>query len=242
MEWVISKVKSVTTDCGTELGLVLAPNILLQFFGWLRGAPLSDMLRSADKSSRLFRRALRIPGWSHQYATIMKRVVFTCMRWPEIVADLLATCRFFRQDSVRKAIRRAHPNHPTIDIEKMFISFRASLAKWRFETLYVVLYDVNRIRPWCTSTAMRPQLFGSCKDKELMKDVMSACGKAWLWPWVAAALKHVISELEGQRRWGLICDCCMDLRAAGQRHIQCPEAGRSCHKTGHAYKQITCNI
>ena len=75
--WIIGMISSLTTDHGTEIGLVDVPDILRPWLRRLGGTPMDDLAGAIDFSTRLFKYAMRIPGRSHMWANIMK---YACNR------------------------------------------------------------------------------------------------------------------------------------------------------------------
>ena len=54
IRWVCYRIKSFTTDQGTEILTALTPDILHCFFCWLQGRALDSMARSVPSTTRLF--------------------------------------------------------------------------------------------------------------------------------------------------------------------------------------------
>ena len=124
---------------------------------WVRGRDFYTLHATVDPASRLFKCSLRIGGWSHTFAGIMKStVVACCSEWPRILTLLRSLCRFFRQEPYRRHIVRKHPEDERV--KKEMKSYTASLAKWRFETFFVVLTALHNIMYTCLEV-MPPTLF-----------------------------------------------------------------------------------
>ena len=92
--WIISLVRSVAADLGTELGFIGRPDVLNAFLVQVAGGDLRTAIASIDPQSRLFRRALRIGGWSHMWGNLMKMACFQIPNWPKVVALIRSCCRF----------------------------------------------------------------------------------------------------------------------------------------------------
>ena len=71
LSFVLGSIRSITTDMGGEIKLLDVPNILPAFLQFIRGVALADLVSSVDLTSRLFKRALRISGWSHMFGNLM---------------------------------------------------------------------------------------------------------------------------------------------------------------------------
>ena len=107
---------------------------------------------------------------------------------------------------------------------KIFASFTASLARWRFETIWEVCTQLLERRDFCEQH-FRGDIFGSTKDPELIRNVTESCKWPDLWVWLAAVNKYVVSPLEYIRRWGMKCNCCTDERATNSSsRFHCPRA------------------
>jgi hypothetical protein len=65
MDFWVNKIRSLTTDMGTEIRSLDSRNIMAAFLARLNGSPMDQLSSLVGSTSRLFRRALRIPGWSH---------------------------------------------------------------------------------------------------------------------------------------------------------------------------------
>ena len=69
----------------------------------------------------------------------MKSAMLRCRQWPRVVLSLRALCKFLRVEPYRKHLQRVVASIDSVDADKLSKSFGASLAKWRFETLFNVL-------------------------------------------------------------------------------------------------------
>ena len=112
MSYFFSRVRSITTDNGVEMHTIEMPDILMAFMHWLAGVPLQDCAQYIDYSTRLFRNALRVTGWSHGLGNIMRDVAGKCSRWPKVLDDIRALCTFFRNESWRLHLQWALHGKP----------------------------------------------------------------------------------------------------------------------------------
>ena len=103
------------------------------------------------------------------------------------------TLPIFRNESYRKHIRRTHSDDPSV--QSMFKTFKGTLAKWRFETLWTVLSSLTNLRPFCEHRFSTVS-FDKVKDKEHIGKVIIACNKKDLWIFIENVLKLVIQFLE----------------------------------------------
>ena len=65
LEWVLSKVTSITTDMGTELGLTDWSDLMRAFLRYRQGVAIAELIGTVDPPSRMFARAITIAGWCH---------------------------------------------------------------------------------------------------------------------------------------------------------------------------------
>jgi hypothetical protein len=170
---VLSMIKSITTDMGTELGFVDVPDFVDAFLQRLRGRPM-DALK-VDSATRLFPNALRMAGWSHMFGNLMKHAALSLAEWPRILTGLRALCRFFRVRAWRSTIIRKGAAYID-DIAKTLKNFTAKLLKWRYETLYDVFYQLYFLRNVCALLVNHLfEWFPNFQDGTLIKDVHAAC-------------------------------------------------------------------
>ena len=71
LQWFCDKIASITSDMGTEIGLLDCPNLIPIFLLFISGTKLADLVPQVDLSSRLFKNAIRISGWSHLLGNLM---------------------------------------------------------------------------------------------------------------------------------------------------------------------------
>lgn len=96
MEFHMSKVVSVTTDMGVEIGLASAPNLLPVVWAWLAGKPLENYFHTVDPTSRLFPNIIRVAGVSHVLGNIMENAARSIGKWPVWVRSIRALVGWFR--------------------------------------------------------------------------------------------------------------------------------------------------
>ena len=65
MEWLLSKIKSITTDMGTDVRILDCPNMTQAFLRRRQGLPMALLECTVNKDSRLLVYAIRLPDWSH---------------------------------------------------------------------------------------------------------------------------------------------------------------------------------
>ena len=230
LQWFCSKVRSFTTDFGVEMHILEMPEITNAFVEWAGGKALLDVRHLVQPRLRQFGRALRVAGWSHAQGNIMKAVAFAAPDWPEIVEQLRALCKFFRNRSHRLHLAR-RLDGVVGDIQKRLRFFTASFAKWRYETVDDVLKQLLALRDICEDHFDGPLFFGTAQDQEEISAVHRACKNKRLWRWMAGASKYLFSPIEKVRRWGMVCDCPehVALRKAGKRKtFRCLRIGFEC--------------
>ena len=218
LQWLLSKVTSITTDQGTEFAMTDVPDFLHCFLRRLSGVAMDNFVGTVDLKSRLFPNAVKVIGWSHLFGNQM---YFSCKqvdRWPLILECIRKLCHFFRNETWRKTIvDKAKRDYPAV--KGLLKSFRAKLAKWRYETSFVCFDELLPLRFLCETYLRNPEnIFGAgFQDKGLLQEIKTACNFGDLWAFIAVFHKFVLTKLEHARRWGLVCLCCHELRAAGAK-------------------------
>ena len=107
--FLLGKVRSVTTDMGTEIGFIDCPNFVDAFLRRLQGEPLASL--QVDKESRLLPNAVRMSGWSHMFGNLMKFCTRCITCWPNCLPLVRALCKFFSQTIVATGDHRAQQKH-----------------------------------------------------------------------------------------------------------------------------------
>ena len=171
MCWLLSLVRTITTDMGGESRTLDTPDLLLAFLQWLNGKPLPDcrILIKADR--RLFQRALRISGWGHAWGNLLKHLVTKDVLWHRHLHKSEKLCTFWRNKTWRRNVQKRLP--PDVDRTRLN-SFTASLADWRYETADVVMVALNKIRDICTHHVRR-EMFANPQDGVLVGGAIDAC-------------------------------------------------------------------
>ena len=96
LSWVLTSIRSTTTDMGSELGLLCTPNLLPQFLRYLCGATIFELKHTVEPYSRLMPRALRLPGWGHLHGRFTYLACNKFPKWPEYLKYMRQLCAFFR--------------------------------------------------------------------------------------------------------------------------------------------------
>jgi hypothetical protein len=212
LEWVLTMIRSITTDMGTELGLTDCPSILAAFMLWLGGAPVLTLKAAIDNSTRMFRRALKIPGWSHLFGNAMSYASKCIDIWPKLLDAIRALCRFFRNGSWRDDIIKQLAV-VYAEAGRMLKNFSARIAKWRYETIFQAMKQLLGLRELCQRHLRNLNgMFPTFADREFLQQAAAAINWDDLWVFMACMFRSVMDHLEHARRWGLVCPCCSELR------------------------------
>ena len=94
MKWFVGKIKTITTDMGTEIRILDTPDIIYAYLQRLKGIPMESLVGAVDATSRLFCNAVRIPGWSHTFGNLMEAACKYVDRWPELLDSMCTLARF----------------------------------------------------------------------------------------------------------------------------------------------------
>ena len=237
LNWICGKIKSITTDNGIELKMLDCPNILAAYLRRLAGVPASALVDTIDKASRLFSRALRLGDWSHMFANLVKSATKAIPHWPKLLQMMRSLLSFFRNGSWRKHLARYIG---TDTARKKLKSFTASLAKWRYETLFDVLDALLNVGNIAQNYLVRIDVvFPNFKDRSLLADVREAAAASDLWYFMRLFLDVVVGPLERSRRWGLACPCHEQDRLE-KKSYTCNRNGRRLHQARN-FVELTVN-
>ena len=202
--------------------LLEIPDIVDAFVAWVAGTPLDRLRPLVHQDHRLFRRALRMAGWSHALGGIMKGVATRMADWPKYLAHMRSLCKFSRNKSNRNHIVRRLREPP--NLEQLLSGFTASFAKWRYETVPEVLRQLVALRELCERFLSR-ELFAHAQDQEEIRAVMEAGSDEAFWRWAAVCRSEIFLRLEMMRRWGMVCVCPGHVeerqRTHGRKLIKC---------------------
>ena len=136
----------------------------------------------------------------------MIKAVLTCTRaYPAMLAKLRSLCKFFRMEAYRRHLQKQFANNPAVRVAKLQ-HFTATLAKWRFETMYVVMKQLLALSDFCQHH-FKASIMGKVKDASLLNEVSAACADTGLWQWMTIVFRLLVAPLERIRRWGLTCPC-----------------------------------
>lgn len=233
VQWFCYNVRSFTTDFGVEMHLLDLPDFIEAMVAWAGGRPLDRVGPLIKPDSRMFRRALRLAGWSHTMGGVMKGTAEGMPQWPTSLTHMRVVCKTYKNATYRRHIRRKLDLSPEED--RSMISFTAGFAKWRYETVFEVLRQLNGVR--AVSAKVQPVLFPRAQDREEMGSFFVACRDAAFWRWASASFRHIFRELEYLRRWGMVCDCpehrAERKRTDGKKFIKCP---RTHYSTTYLYQ------
>jgi len=234
--YIFSKVKSCTTDGGTEVNLVVTPNFLKAFYRWLGGAPLQDLKDVVERNLRLMPESIRIIGMGHTTGGMMKSVCAILGDWNERLDGIRCMVKFYRNATYRQHLARCLAGK--VDLAPL-AHFDASFLKWRYETLAHATQSLRPLR--AISNLLRREFFNDPQDKEEIKKVIAAGTNAKLWRFIECAGTQVLERIDGLRRWSLVCPCepCRKLRHEKKRHIACDRNSRRLHQVWkHVKKEI----
>ena len=207
LEYWLGKVASITTDMGRELGIAGVENVLPAFLKVISGRPTEALSDLVITGSRLFKRALRIPDWSHLFANVMHYATKSITRWPKIEAALRALCLFFRNKTYRMDLVK-HLTGRVAHIGKRLKHFTARMLKWRYEPYHQVFFQLNKLRDICeTYLVYIKDILRNSQEGELLSRVAEACSWNELWVFISAYLNAILDPLEMARHWGLVCAC-----------------------------------
>ena len=229
MSYFYSKVRCITTDGGTEKSTIELPDVLRAFLKWVSGTPLLECRGLVIHDRRLMFHCLRVSGWCHAWGNTMKAMAGMCPCWPRVLSQMRTLVAFWRNQSYRAWVKRALRGTPEVD-GTIFDHFRATFAKWRYETIalgmrvLLIYREVHEVH-------LQPWMFQQAQDKNFINEVMAASKDKNLWVFLASTDRHCMWDCELSRRWGLTCLCDDHVRRRhdGEKHIECFWNSRKLH-------------
>ena len=139
MRAYLSRVRSITTDFGTERKIVDIRDILAGFFVWI-GAPLP---KNYITLSHLFPHALLNPGLRHCWDRLIKKCLNSLPFFASFLDGLKAVVSFIRErkpDLVR-ALRKAGHDDLAAYLDEQSL---APFAKWRWGTIFETCFELDK--------------------------------------------------------------------------------------------------
>ena len=202
MRFWLDSVESLNTDFGTESGLADVPDLLPLFFHWL----LNDAgpLPLIVQGSFLFPDAMGVAGWNHLWSNLVKAAFNTVPGWPEKLRKLRSLCSFLRIKGYSEVIARVMRNLNMFDVAKHVEVFYAGFFKIRWETMALVLFQLNRIFP--IRFHMTKEVFGDVQERSMLKEFLVLCKDDGLWYFIMAS-EPFARYCDHGRKWGLACPC-----------------------------------
>ena len=172
---------------------------------------------------------------------IMKEVAEEYSQWPHYLEFLRALTKFFRNNSYRQHITECLRHVPGVEVSMK--SFRATFAKWRYETVVNTLFELDKRRELC-QTHLNKAMFTFAQDQTLISTVFEACGDAEFWRWMSVSHKHAFRKLEILRKWGMVCPC-DDCNAERKRlnyrkHLECKRISHYCTRFAPLPHELHC--
>jgi hypothetical protein len=205
-----SKVVNFPTDFGAESQVALARNVMPAFMG----RPIG----SADVG-RMFPRAMRTIGWSHNWDNCAKFLATNVIPWyPEWVVTFKLVVRFCRiktyTDVIKQSLRDKHLAGMTTWMTRVPPNF----AKWRWGTL---VRSAIRLMAWklCLCIGFDESLFDTSGEIVAAAKLVTTEGNELFW----ARTQYIVcvcSPPEFARSWGVGCSCHEEARLAG-RIVDC---------------------
>jgi len=225
MNYFMSRVTSLTTDHGVEIHTLELPNILKAFLAWCAGTALADTRGLVIHAERLLYAAIRISGWSHAWANLMKYIAEKSPRWPKVLEQIRSLCSFYRNKTWRQFIKKimAPTGFDTTELD----TFSATTAKWRYETIPNCQKELLRLEQ--PSRSLNMALFSKAQDKAELRAACEAGTDNAFWNYTNCSYNLVFLSCEDMRHWGMICSCPEHVRMRREdrvKHINCMQNSR----------------
>ena len=208
---------TVTTDLGVEADAVEVPDALQHY--------VTEGSAEIDLRSHMFPNALRVPDWSHIWDWLLQSVTEHLPFFREIDGQVKAIARVLTHKGHTDALVAALSGLPAEEAKAHSSALRgytATFAKWRWGTLHRVVGQLRKAMGSLRVAWGRKQL--QLKEGEATKKIQSALSSEEF-DTRLDILFLFTSFTEGERRWGLGCNCHEpQVREAAQRSstFTCP--------------------
>ena len=178
LQVILDSVISFTTDQGTESSMLDVPDILPAFMQWIAGAAISTLGPHINFDRKLFRRALRIPGFGHVCAGL----VHFCCKWspnyPRYLGHMRALVSMMRNQTHREHLARVYKHKPYAKLLEQ--TWTSHFLKWRYAALHDVAEDLLVLRE-SFEHDLSEHVFNDFQDRELFQACMSAKDDTQFW-------------------------------------------------------------
>jgi len=222
MTYFLHHVRCICTDNGTEMKILETPDILHAFLSWVSGQELLSCAHLVRSDRRLFLNALRISGWGHAMGNLIKTVLNRFHRWPSYLEKVRLLVGFFNNKTYCHHIKRVCASRGVV-LGDIMDHFSVNIAKWRYETVFVVFEALLKLRVLC-ETHLKCEMFQNVQDRETVHGAITAGQDGELWRFILSSFVYNVGPVEHLRRWGLICNCEEHLKMRHEEnvhHISC---------------------
>lgn len=216
-----SKVRSITTDMGTERMIVDSADLLGVLFNMV--APKHDLKRE-PKEEMMWPQAFHVPGWKHAWDLLLQRGLSTLKWFPMWLSRFKAVIAFFRVEGHRSTmathLRRNGMGGLAEMVERVSLP---SFAQWRWTTLHDCL---RALLPCLASLSQQldPKHFAKSKDGVAFASVVAAFASGE-WHRQTAWVNHFCGTISTMMAWGSGCSCHEEELKAGKA-VTCHRKGR----------------
>ena len=128
----LGRVRSITTDQGTERKVVAMPDVLPEFllYAGFPGPPI------VDGNNFLFPRAMHMPGWKHKWDLVIRRALSTQRWFPFWLDHLKATISWLRSSPNRRSLSADLKRRGFSGLSELVKNLSLpTFAQWRWNTL-----------------------------------------------------------------------------------------------------------
>lgn len=199
---ILSLISAITTDNGTEINLLLLPDILDAYYLWMAGEELRTLKDKIVPGSRLFCNSLRLIGCGHTFGGIMETICNSHGAWSTLNVQIRSLVHFFGNQTYRKHLQHVLRSTCAVSV---LDHFTATFIKWRYATLALAVAELIPLEDVCRQ--MQAFHFNDVQDKESMKKAMAAAHDPELWKWLLGPGHHVVRRIEQARHWFMVCNC-----------------------------------
>lgn len=216
-----SRVRSITTDQGTERKLADFAQVLPGFYQMIDAA---YRVRDESPMEHLFPRALAMPGWMHLWDLMLRRGLSSLPFFPTWVVGLKAIVSFLRS-SVNTAVvvRSLKAKGLTGAAELVERATLPSFAEWRWGTLLSVCKALAGFLETLAAN-FDGALFANTRDRVGVNAMLTAL-KSVAWRRRFRFIRWFCEWLGGLMAWGRGCKCHEEQLKAGET-VNCQWKGR----------------
>ena len=176
IELFLLDVRSFVSDGGIESLLADCKNILGEFAKYVNQKVSAEFL----SYPHLLPNCVYLPDWNHAIMNLIKRVLDGLPLWPHRLVRIRALCKMFRNYEYRSTLKQDLMDKLQWAMADKLTHFSASMAHWRYETVYTCFRALLHNREFCESW-FDPKGLGECEEPATIEAAAAACNDKPFW-------------------------------------------------------------